>query len=136
MGLGKTLQAIALMYTLLKQGPWGRPVTAKAVVVCPSSLGGCVTAMQQYNAASATVQRCQCLCHSASASATVPQCNSASATMPVQQCNNASATVQQCQCHSATLPVPVPQCNNVRLCSTDVGVCLLFDEQLTHTHTH
>ena len=45
MGLGKTLQCIALVWTLLKQGPegpcryngrleWGR----KAVVICPSSL--------------------------------------------------------------------------------------------------
>jgi len=38
MGLGKTLQTIALLWTLLKQGPTGRPAVAKALVVTPSSL--------------------------------------------------------------------------------------------------
>eukprot|EP00899_Mesostigma_viride_P004693 jgi/Mesvir1/14224/Mv09671-RA.2 len=40
MGLGKTLQVITLLWTLLKQGPSGRPIVRKAVVVCPSSLVG------------------------------------------------------------------------------------------------
>lgn len=38
MGLGKTLQCITLMWTLLKQGPDGRPSINKAMVVSPSSL--------------------------------------------------------------------------------------------------
>ena len=38
MGLGKTLQVITLLWTLLKQGPRGRPEIEKCVVVCPSSL--------------------------------------------------------------------------------------------------
>ena len=38
MGMGKTLQVIALLWTLLKQGPSGSPAARKAVVVCPASL--------------------------------------------------------------------------------------------------
>ena len=38
MGLGKTLTTIALLWTLLKQGPNGRPAISKALVVAPSSL--------------------------------------------------------------------------------------------------
>ena len=38
MGMGKTLQVIALLWTLLKQGPSGSPFARKAVVVCPASL--------------------------------------------------------------------------------------------------
>ena len=37
---GKTLQAIALLYSLLKGGPYGAPVVRKGVVVCPSTLLG------------------------------------------------------------------------------------------------
>ena len=38
MGLGKTLTTLALLWTLLKQGPTGRPTVNKAIVVTPSSL--------------------------------------------------------------------------------------------------
>uniref|UniRef100_T1J5D6 DNA repair and recombination protein RAD54-like n=1 Tax=Strigamia maritima TaxID=126957 RepID=T1J5D6_STRMM len=39
MGLGKTLQCIVLIWTLLKQGPYGgRPVLKKVLIVTPSSL--------------------------------------------------------------------------------------------------
>ncbi|PRW57845.1 DNA repair and recombination RAD54B [Chlorella sorokiniana] len=38
MGLGKTLQVISLLWTLLKQGPEGKPAVRKAMVVTPSSL--------------------------------------------------------------------------------------------------
>lgn len=38
MGLGKTLQCIALMWTLLRQSPDARPEIDKAIVVSPSSL--------------------------------------------------------------------------------------------------
>ncbi|KAF1639904.1 UNVERIFIED_CONTAM: DNA repair and recombination protein RAD54-like, partial [Eudyptes robustus] len=38
MGLGKTLQCIALMWTLLRQSPDGGPEINKVIVVCPSSL--------------------------------------------------------------------------------------------------
>uniref|UniRef100_A0A2C9L5H7 DNA repair and recombination protein RAD54B n=1 Tax=Biomphalaria glabrata TaxID=6526 RepID=A0A2C9L5H7_BIOGL len=39
MGLGKTLQCITLIWTLLKQGPFGgRPVVKKVLVVTPGSL--------------------------------------------------------------------------------------------------
>ncbi|XP_062508936.1 DNA repair and recombination protein RAD54B-like isoform X3 [Corticium candelabrum] len=39
MGLGKTLQCITLLWTLMKQGPYGgRPVVKKAVIITPSSL--------------------------------------------------------------------------------------------------
>ncbi|XP_063869839.1 DNA repair and recombination protein RAD54B-like isoform X1 [Scylla paramamosain] len=39
MGLGKTLQCITLIWTLLKQGPYGRrPVVRRVLVVTPSSL--------------------------------------------------------------------------------------------------
>lgn len=38
MGLGKSLQALALIHTLLKQGPRGVPLIRKAVIVCPASL--------------------------------------------------------------------------------------------------
>ncbi len=41
MGLGKTLQTITLVWTLLRQGPWGgRPVARRAIVLAPSSLVG------------------------------------------------------------------------------------------------
>mgnify|MGYP002788639695 CR=1 FL=1 len=38
MGLGKTLQCITLMWTLLRQSPDAKPMIDKAVVVAPSSL--------------------------------------------------------------------------------------------------
>ena len=39
MGLGKTLQTITLIWTLLKQGPWGgRPVAKRVLILAPSSL--------------------------------------------------------------------------------------------------
>jgi DNA repair and recombination RAD54-like protein len=39
MGLGKTLQCIALMWTLLKQSPHaGKPSMEKCIIACPSSL--------------------------------------------------------------------------------------------------
>ena len=38
MGLGKSLQTIALLYTLLKQGPKGQPLLQRALIVAPSSL--------------------------------------------------------------------------------------------------
>jgi len=38
MGLGKTLTSLALMWTLLRQGPAGRPLGRRTVVACPSSL--------------------------------------------------------------------------------------------------
>jgi superfamily II DNA or RNA helicase len=38
MGLGKTIQAISLMWTLLRQGPDGQPAVKKALIVAPSSL--------------------------------------------------------------------------------------------------
>ncbi|CAL4062193.1 unnamed protein product, partial [Meganyctiphanes norvegica] len=39
MGLGKTLQCITLVWTLLKQGPYGRkPLVKKVLIVTPSSL--------------------------------------------------------------------------------------------------
>jgi len=39
MGLGKTLQTIALLWTLLKQSPEaGKPTIQKAVIACPSTL--------------------------------------------------------------------------------------------------
>lgn len=38
MGLGKTLQTLVLLYSILKQGPSGRPLIRKALVVAPSSL--------------------------------------------------------------------------------------------------
>lgn len=38
MGLGKTLQCITLLWTLLRQGPDCKPLINKAVIVCPSSL--------------------------------------------------------------------------------------------------
>lgn len=38
MGLGKTVQTVATVYTCLKQGKFGRPVSRKALVVAPSSL--------------------------------------------------------------------------------------------------
>lgn len=39
MGLGKTLQSVALAWTLLKQGPYGgRPVVKRVLVVTPGSL--------------------------------------------------------------------------------------------------
>ncbi|KAL6765798.1 SNF2 family N-terminal domain-containing protein [Haematococcus lacustris] len=38
MGLGKTLQVITLAWTLLKQGPEGKPVASKVMVVTPATL--------------------------------------------------------------------------------------------------
>lgn len=38
MGLGKTLQCITLLWTLLRQSPECKPAINKAIVVCPSSL--------------------------------------------------------------------------------------------------
>lgn len=38
MGLGKTLTAIALIFTALTQSPWSTPLVRSAVVTCPSSL--------------------------------------------------------------------------------------------------
>ncbi|KAL4538177.1 hypothetical protein Ndes2526B_g05342 [Nannochloris sp. 'desiccata'] len=38
MGLGKTLTTIALLWTLLRQSPAGRPTCAKVIVIAPSSL--------------------------------------------------------------------------------------------------
>ena len=38
MGLGKTLQCIALLWTLLKQGIYGKPTCKKFLVITPSSL--------------------------------------------------------------------------------------------------
>ncbi|MCI4391368.1 hypothetical protein PGIGA_G00133440 [Pangasianodon gigas] len=39
MGLGKTLQCVCVLWTLLRQGPYGgRPVLKRALVVCPGSL--------------------------------------------------------------------------------------------------
>lgn len=40
MGLGKTLQCITLLWTLLKQGPFGKPVINRVLIVAPSSLCG------------------------------------------------------------------------------------------------
>ena len=39
MGLGKTLQCIALLWTMLKQGMYGgRPIVKKAIIITPGSL--------------------------------------------------------------------------------------------------
>ncbi|XP_052000226.1 DNA repair and recombination protein RAD54B [Xyrauchen texanus] len=39
MGLGKTLQCVCVLWTLLRQGPYGgRPILKRALVVCPGSL--------------------------------------------------------------------------------------------------
>ena len=38
MGLGKTIQTVALIWTCLKQGKYGTPVSKKCLVVTPSSL--------------------------------------------------------------------------------------------------
>ncbi len=39
MGLGKTIQTITTMWTLMKQGPYGgTPIVRKALVVCPGAL--------------------------------------------------------------------------------------------------
>ena len=38
MGLGKTLQCITLLWTLLKQGPYGKALVRRALIVCPGSL--------------------------------------------------------------------------------------------------
>uniref|UniRef100_A0A673JSX1 RAD54 homolog B n=1 Tax=Sinocyclocheilus rhinocerous TaxID=307959 RepID=A0A673JSX1_9TELE len=39
MGLGKTLQCVCVLWTLLRQGPYGgRPLLKRALVVCPGSL--------------------------------------------------------------------------------------------------
>ena len=37
-GLGKTLQAIALLWTLLRQGKDGAPIAKRVMIVCPTSL--------------------------------------------------------------------------------------------------
>ena len=39
MGLGKTLQSIGVIWTLLKQGPaGGKPIIRRALILAPSSL--------------------------------------------------------------------------------------------------
>ncbi|KAL2715707.1 DNA repair and recombination protein RAD54B-like isoform X1 [Vespula squamosa] len=38
MGLGKTLQCITLVWTLLKKGPFGKPILKRVLIVTPSSL--------------------------------------------------------------------------------------------------
>lgn len=38
MGLGKSIQAVSTVYTALKQGKYGKPITRKAMIVAPSSL--------------------------------------------------------------------------------------------------
>ena len=39
MGLGKTLQSVALAWTLLRQGPYGgKPMAKRVLVVAPGSL--------------------------------------------------------------------------------------------------
>jgi DNA repair and recombination protein RAD54B len=39
MGLGKTIQTISILWTLMKQGPYGGvPSVKKALVVCPGAL--------------------------------------------------------------------------------------------------
>ncbi|XP_053981198.1 DNA repair and recombination protein RAD54B-like [Hylaeus volcanicus] len=38
MGLGKTLQCITIIWTLLKKGPYGKPVVKYVLVITPSSL--------------------------------------------------------------------------------------------------
>ncbi|XP_032677670.1 DNA repair and recombination protein RAD54B-like isoform X1 [Odontomachus brunneus] len=38
MGLGKTLQCITLIWTMLKKGPYGKPILKRALIVTPSSL--------------------------------------------------------------------------------------------------
>ena len=38
MGLGKTAQSLAIAYTLIRQGPFGDPSAAKALIVCPTTL--------------------------------------------------------------------------------------------------
>ena len=38
MGLGKTLQTIAIIYTMLTQGPTGGAAATNAIVICPTSL--------------------------------------------------------------------------------------------------
>ena len=40
MGLGKSLQSLALIYTMLHQGPRGTPTAKRALLVCPASLVG------------------------------------------------------------------------------------------------
>lgn len=40
MGLGKTLQCISLIWTLLRKGPYGKPVLKRILIVTPSSLCG------------------------------------------------------------------------------------------------
>lgn len=37
-GLGKTLQAITLIYTLLRQGVEGKPTARRVIIVAPTSL--------------------------------------------------------------------------------------------------
>ncbi|XP_071561970.1 DNA repair and recombination protein RAD54B isoform X1 [Temnothorax nylanderi] len=38
MGLGKTLQCITLIWTMLKKGPYGKPIAKRVLIVTPSSL--------------------------------------------------------------------------------------------------
>ena len=40
MGLGKSLQSLALVWTMLRQGPRGVPTARRALLVCPASLVG------------------------------------------------------------------------------------------------
>ncbi|XP_036143048.1 DNA repair and recombination protein RAD54B isoform X2 [Monomorium pharaonis] len=38
MGLGKTLQCISLIWTMLKKGPYGKPIVKRVLIITPSSL--------------------------------------------------------------------------------------------------
>lgn len=38
MGLGKTLQCITLIWTMLKKGPYGKPIVKYVLIITPSSL--------------------------------------------------------------------------------------------------
>lgn len=38
MGLGKTLQCITLIWTMLKKGPYGKPIVKRVLIITPSSL--------------------------------------------------------------------------------------------------
>ena len=40
MGLGKSLQSLTLIWTMLRQGPHGAPTASRALLVCPASLVG------------------------------------------------------------------------------------------------
>ncbi|XP_020287308.1 DNA repair and recombination protein RAD54B-like isoform X2 [Pseudomyrmex gracilis] len=38
MGLGKTIQCITLIWTMLKKGPYGKPIVKRVLIITPSSL--------------------------------------------------------------------------------------------------